>query len=124
MMKTSPPDGSTGPRRSWVVPLYFYLAALIGLGLLIGGTTTALFGLKNVLVPELSVSSYAYDPGPGGDARRADARRAAVDDRRREGADQLVNGAILAGVGLPTLLWHLRRARGQSSPESSSSSQG
>jgi len=107
-------------RRPWVVLLYFYLAALIGLGFLIAGTTTALFGVKDLAFPQLGISSYSYDSALHRDAQgnvisteseRAAARQAAIDDRRRDGLDSLVNGVILAAVGTPTLVWHLRRAR-------------
>jgi hypothetical protein len=107
-------------RRPWVVLLYFYVAALVGLGFVVTGTTTALFGLKDLVVPQLSVSSLSYDSSLRRDAQgnivsteqeRAAARQRAVDDRRREGANDLVDGVILTAVGLPTLLWHLRRAR-------------
>jgi hypothetical protein len=107
-------------RRPWVVLLYFYVAALVGLGFVVTGTTTALFGLKDLVVPQLSVSSLSYDSSLRRDAQgniistdqeRAAARQRAVDDRRREGANDLIDGVILTAVGLPTLLWHLRRAR-------------
>jgi hypothetical protein len=111
---------SAGARRPWVVLLYFYLAALIGLGFLIAGTTTALFGVKDLAFPQLSIQSYSYDSSLRRDAQgniisteseRAAARQAAIDDRSRDGLDSLVNGVILAAVGTPTLVWHLRRAR-------------
>jgi hypothetical protein len=112
---------SAASRRPWIVLLYFYLAAIIGLGFVIAGTTTALFGAKEAVVPELGISSpSSYDSSlrrdaqgnvVATDAERAAARRQAVDDRRREGLDGMVNGLILLVVGLPTLVWHLRRAR-------------
>jgi len=103
-----------------VVLLYFYLAALIGLGFLIAGTTTALFGIKDLAFPQLGISSYSYDSALHRDAQgtivatdseRAVARQSAIEDRRRDGLDSVVNGLILAAVGTPTLVWHLRRAR-------------
>jgi hypothetical protein len=100
--------------------LYFYLAAFVGFGFLIAGTTTALFGAKDLAFPELGVQSYSYESSLHHDAQgtvvatdseRAQARQRALEDRRRDGADSLVDGIILVAVGLPTLLWHLRRAR-------------
>jgi hypothetical protein len=100
--------------------LYFYLAAFVGFGFLIAGTTTALFGAKDLAFPELGVQSYSYESSLHRDAQgtvvatdseRAQARQRALEDRRRDGADSLVDGIILVAVGLPTLLWHLRRAR-------------
>jgi hypothetical protein len=107
-------------RRAWVVLLYFYLAAFVGFGFLIVGTTTALFGAKDLAFPELGMQSYSYESTLHRDAQgtivatdseRAQARERALEDRRTDGADSLVNGVILMAVGLPTLLWHLSRAR-------------
>ena len=107
-------------RRPWVVLLYFYLAALVGFGFVITGVTTGLFGAKELAFPELGISSYTYDSALrrdkdgtiiATDAERSAARARAVEDRRQEGADDLVDGAILAAVGLPTMIWHLRRGR-------------
>src|ERR1700710_1562418 len=107
-------------RRPWIVLLYFYVAALVGLGFVIAGTTTALFGAKDVAFPQLGVRSYSYEAGlhreykgtiiPT-DAERAAAKQQAVDDNRQQGLDGLVNGIILLVVGTPTLVWHLRGAR-------------
>lgn len=100
--------------------LYFYLAALVGLGLVIAGTTIGLFGVKDLAFPRLSLSSYSYESNLRRDAQgnivaseqeRQAARQRAIDDRRREGGDNVVDGVILAAVGLPTLVWHLRGAR-------------
>jgi hypothetical protein len=107
-------------RRPWVVLLYFYVAALIGLGFVITGTTTALFGAKSLVFPQLGIQSYSYESSlrrdPQGkiiatDSERTAARQQTIDDARNDGGDHLVDGAILVLVGLPTLVWHLRRAR-------------
>lgn len=107
-------------RRPWVVLLYFYLAALIGFGFFIAGVTTGLFGAKELIFPQLGMSSYTYESSLHRDStgtitatekERDDAQQRALDDRRREGGDSLVNGLILAVVGLPTMVWHLRRGR-------------
>lgn len=117
-------DASSQPaaRRVWVVLLYFYLAALIGLGFVITGTTTALFGVKDALLPGLALaeSQYDYDlrydpftgePREPTDAELAAARQRAIDSTRASGVDSLVNGLIITGVGVPVLIWHYRRAR-------------
>ncbi|HTK64433.1 MAG TPA: hypothetical protein VL595_18735 [Pseudonocardia sp.] len=107
-------------RRPWIVLLYFYVAALVGLGFVIAGTTTALFGVKDVAFPQLGVRSYSYESGlkrddkgtiVASDAERDAARQQAIDDNRQQGLDGLVNGVILLAVGTPTLVWHLRGAR-------------
>jgi hypothetical protein len=107
-------------RRPWIVLLYFYVAALVGLGFVIAGTTTALFGAKDLAFPQLGVRSYSYESGlhrddkgtiVATDAERNAARQQAIDDNRQQGLDGLVNGIILLAVGTPTLVWHLRGAR-------------
>lgn len=107
-------------RRNWVVLLYFYVAALVGLGLVITGTTIALFGAKTVALPELGLSSYTFESSLPRDDRgtvaaseteRQAARDNAIRERRSEGANDLINGTILLVVGLPIMIWHLRRGR-------------
>ena len=113
-------------RRPWIVLLYFYVAALVGLGFVIGGTTTALFGAKDLAFPQLGVRSYSYESGlkrddkgtiVASDAERNAARQQAIDDNRQQGLDGLVNGVILLVVGTPTLVWHLGRARRLPTPD-------
>lgn len=118
-MSTTTTQTAAG-RRPWVVLLYFYIAALVGLGFVISGTTTALFGVKDRAFPQLGVRPYSYESGlrrddkgtiVATDAERNAARRQAIDDNRQQGLDGLVNGVILLAVGAPTLVWHLRGAR-------------
>lgn len=111
---------SQAARRSWVVLLYFYAAALVGLGFVVVGITTGLFGAKNTLFPSLGLSSYSYEyhfpPGsptpaePTEQQRQAQKDRA-IDDRRSQGLDDMLSGLIIAGVGAPVLVWHLKRGR-------------
>jgi hypothetical protein len=112
--------GTIHGRRPWIVLLYFYVAALVGLGFVIAGTTTALFGAKDVAFPQLGVRSYSYESGlkrddkgtiVATDAERNAARQQAINDNRQQGLDGLVNGIILLAVGTPTLVVHLRGAR-------------
>lgn len=120
-MESSASGGSpTQPRRAWVVLLYFYLAALVGLGFVITGATNMLFGAKAVAFPELEVATYNYDSSlrrdPQGniiasDPEREAARQRAIDDQRRQGLDDLADGIILVAVGTPTLIWHFRRGQ-------------
>lgn len=100
--------------------LYFYAAALVGLGFVVVGATTALFGLKAAALPELGLPSYAYEQYlsrdedgviEATDAELAQARGRAIDERRSLGADDMLSGAILVAVGTPTMVWHLRRGR-------------
>jgi hypothetical protein len=113
-------DTTVSPsRRSWVVQLYFSVAALVGLGFAVAGVVTALFGVKQAALPELGLPVYTYeylvpfdpDRGPPTEAELAVARERAIEDRRTVGVGDVVDGAILAGVGVPVLVWHLRRGR-------------
>lgn len=114
-----------GTRRNWIALLYFYVAALVGLGFFITGITTGLFAAKELTFPELGLSTSSYEStlrhDPQGviiatDAERERARDRELSDRRREGGSDLVDGIILIAVGLPTLVWHLRRARRLGTP--------
>ncbi len=122
-------------RRSWVVLLYFFAAALIGLGFVVTGVTMALFGVKDALFPALGLPRYAYEvyeyeayPVPVSPSRtdatepvrktdaeiekqEREARARAIDERRGNGVDRMLSGLIIAGVGAPVLVWHLRRGR-------------
>lgn len=109
-----------GVRRGSVVLLYMFVAALLGLALVVAGTVTVLFGAKDAAAPELGLPAYSSESYLPRDERgmvvateeeRREARVTAVEDRRRSGIDGLVNGAILLAVGLPTMIWHLRRGR-------------
>ena len=107
-------------KRNWVVLLYFYLAALVGLGFVIVGITMALFGAKNALFPELGLPTYAYDyefPQDSGELsepteeERQAAKDRAIEERRSSGLDGMLSGLIVAGVGTPVLIWHYKRGR-------------
>ncbi|MGQ0719366.1 MAG: hypothetical protein ACT4NP_19050 [Pseudonocardiales bacterium] len=107
-------------RRSWVVLLYFYAAALVGLGFVVVGITTGLFGAKNALFPGLGLPSYSYEyrfppdspsPTEPTEQQRQAAKDRAIDERRNSGLDDVLNGLIIAGVGAPVLVWHLKRGR-------------
>jgi hypothetical protein len=124
MTSRSPADAA-GARRNWIALLYFYVAALVGLGFFITGITTGLFAAKELAFPELGLSTSNYEGtlrrDPQGviiatDAEREQARQRELADRRREGGSDLVDGVILIAVGLPTLVWHLRRARRLGAP--------
>lgn len=107
-------------KRSWVALLYFYAAALVGLGFVIVGITMGLFGAKNALFPSLGVSSYSYEyrfpQDPLRDTEPTEqqylvAQERAIDDRRGRGLDDMLSGLIIAAVGAPVLVWHLKRGR-------------
>jgi hypothetical protein len=111
---------SQAGKRSWVVLLYFYAAALVGLGFVVVGITMALFGAKDALFPGLGLPRYSYEyPAPPDfgtpteptEEQRRAAKDRAIDERRSGGLDGMLNGLIIAGVGTPVLVWHLKRGR-------------
>ncbi|MGH4009637.1 MAG: hypothetical protein ACRDTH_16060 [Pseudonocardiaceae bacterium] len=112
--------GPQASRRSWVVLLYFYAAALVGLGFVVVGITTGLFGVKNALFPSLGLPSYSYEyrfppdsprPTEPTEQQLQAAKDRAIDERRSRGLDDMLSGLIIAGVGAPVLVWHLKRGR-------------
>lgn len=112
--------GPQAAKRSWVILLYFYAAALVGLGFVITGVTMALFGAKSAVFPSLGLPSYSYEyrfaPDSGRpleqtEQQRQAARDRAIDDRRNSGLDDLLDGLIITGVGAPVLIWHFKRGR-------------
>ena len=135
-----------GARRNWVALLYFYLAALVGLGFVVTGAAMALFGAKNALFPSLGLSRHPYSyPAPApyvtfpgherigppdrmaartnetdADRQAREARSREIDERRGRGVDGMLSGLIVAGVGAPVLLWHLKRGRALSAGAESS----
>jgi hypothetical protein len=111
---------SQAGKRSWVVLLYFYVAALVGLGFVVAGITMALFGAKDALFPGLGLPRYSYEyPAPPDfgmpteptEEQRRAAKDRAIDERRGGGLDGMLSGLIIAGVGAPVLVWHLTRGR-------------
>ena len=107
-------------RKHWIVLLYFYLVALIGLGFVIAGTTMTLFGAKEAMFPGLGLSRYDYefelledeDGRPrASEAEIEKAKTEAKEERRSGGVDGVVSGVILAGIGAPVMIWHLRQGR-------------
>jgi hypothetical protein len=111
---------SQAGKRSWVVLLYFYAAALVGLGFVVAGVTTVLFGAKSALFPSLGLPRYAYEynvppdghmPMEPTEQQLRVAKDRAIAERRADGLDGMLNGLIVAGVGTPVLVWHLKRGR-------------
>lgn len=134
-MTTGSTAEAQSTRRSWVVLLYFFAAALIGLGFVVTGVSMALFGVKDALFPSLGLPRYSYEvypyeayPVPVRPSKteiseperkteaeitqqEREAKTRAIDERRGNGVDRLLSGLIIAGVGAPVLVWHLRRGR-------------
>lgn len=130
---------SAEPRRAgrWIPVVYYYLATVIGLVILLIGLIQGLQGLTRAAFPDLSPELRFFDgghgfeaheppPGPEGRAvvrseRKLSARE--TEDLRREREQQArraarlggfadaVEGLIAAIVGGPVFFWHLRQAR-------------
>ena len=111
-------------RGRWVLFVYYYVAALIGLVMLLFGVVGGLRAAVQVALPQTADEvRYSYyeppleDGGKGEltpaqeERRREEARQRAIENARTSGLADLLNGVILAGVGAPVLLWHLRHAR-------------
>ena len=107
-------------RRHWIVLLYFYLVALIGLGFVVTGATMTLFGAKEAIFPGLGLSRYDYEfdlaedqegHPRGSEAEIERAKKEAKEERRSGGVDGVVSGVIVAGIGAPIMIWHLRHGR-------------
>lgn len=94
-------DATPTRKSSWVTLLYYYLAALTGLVIVIVGAIMAVnSGVDAIFFepPEQSSTEqdfYCYDcPNDRGDA-----------------LEDALKGALTAGVGFPIFLWHIRNAR-------------
>jgi len=110
-------------RGRWVLFVYYYAAALIGLVMLLFGVVGGLRALVVVALPETSdevrYSQFERVPleeerkstAAEEERRREEARQQAIENSRTGALAGLLNGVILAGVGAPVLLWHLRHAR-------------
>lgn len=104
---------------------YYYLAALIGLIMLVVGAVMAGHGLVRFALPETSdevrwatepyrfaaLSPDEKAPKPPSDAELKRLRDEAVDHARTSSLGDLLTGLVTAGVGAPVMAWHLRQAR-------------
>jgi len=95
---TDPDDGGSSPpfsgRAAYVITQsYSYVAAVIGVGLLLGGTIAALIAIRHRILP----SSEAYGPGL---------------DTSREAARSLLGALAFVIPGALVFVWHIRQARG------------
>jgi len=112
-------DPMTDPSRRWSAA-YYYAAALIGLLMVLAGIVGGLSGLVQAALPQTSEEVLYFDPynfspdgkpeplSPEEEDRR---RQQALEDARAIGVADALRGVILAGVGAPVLIWHLRQAR-------------
>ena len=90
-------------KRSWVTLLYFYLAAIIGLSIMITGTLIAAHALLDVIFYEGPNTNVGMD---GSEFQML----GGVPDRGDE-FQTVLRGLVTAAVGFPVFWWHLRQAQ-------------
>jgi hypothetical protein len=87
------PDQRGGSRAARVIAqLYYYVAAVIGVGLLLGGVIAALLAIRTIALPQEFQTT-------------------------RDGVRQLLHGLAFALPGAAVFWWHLREARTQESED-------
>jgi Domain of unknown function (DUF5671) len=95
----SDPDGGepsspfTGRAAFAISQIYYYVAAAIGLGFLVGGTIAALIALRQWILPG-SGDAFGTDP-----------------DSAREAARSFLGALAFAAPGGLVFAWHIREAR-------------
>ncbi len=91
-------------RHSWVAPVYYYLAALIGLLVVVVGALMAVNALMDAIffeeAPGTAVEGFQGFEDVGG-----------FDEDRGDKLEGVVRGLMTAAVGAPVVWWHLRQAR-------------
>lgn len=106
---------------AWLPSVYYYLAAAIGLVILLVGLIGGLRGLVTAALPSISDEVRYAASGPVFDRngrmvtptpREETRARADAEERARIGgfADALY-GAVAVLVGTPVFVWHLSQAR-------------
>ena len=108
-------------RRSgrWLPLVYYYLATVIGLSIVLVGLIGGLNGLVTAFVPEASdrfaFSSPRFDkngePVEESASEKAEREADAKEQARLSGIASGIRGLVAVIVGLPVFLWHLRQAR-------------
>jgi len=113
------------PRRGrWIPLVYYYVATLIGLTILLVGLIGGLQGLVKAAIPQISDEvRFAEQERPVfRDDGRRDQEEESDEERARRKADAIerarigglaagLNGLVAVVVGAPVFAWHLRQAR-------------
>ena len=108
-------------RGRWIPLVYYYLATVIGLTIMLVGLIGGLQGLVKAAIPQISDEArYAQVERPlVRSGRQIDfdeeaeerARANAIENARLSGFAAALEGLVTAAVGAPIFLWHLRQAR-------------
>lgn len=92
-----PPPVPRPPGRSWIALVYYYIAALIGLVIVITGA---------IIAVNSAVDALFFDPPPE--------QQEFVyydEDDRGDHLESALKGLLTAAVGAPIFWWHVRQAR-------------
>jgi hypothetical protein len=109
-----------GERRGrWLPLVYYYLATIVGLALVLIGIIGGLHGLVTAALPSTSDQVTFMEPpfNAQGDpvketpSEKAQREAEALKRARQSGYADSIQGGITAIVGLPVFLWHLLQAR-------------
>lgn len=103
-------------RGRWLPLVYYYLATVVGLTILLVGLISGAQSLVDAIWPEASdtvryeYGIYSPEENPS-EREREESRENAIETARLGGYAGAVKGLIAALVGLPVFIWHLRQAR-------------
>jgi hypothetical protein len=109
-----------GSRRGrWVPLVYYYLATVVGLVLVLTGLIGGLNGVVTAVAPRTADPFLFFEPPFDPEGRpielspREEAKQEAdaLDRARQSGIAGAIRGGSTAVVGFPVFFWHLRQAR-------------
>lgn len=106
-------------RGRWLPLVYYYLATLVGLSLLLAGLIGGLHGLVTAAFPSTASEFIYFEPPfdekgrPVKESNSEESEREAeaLERARRSGFAGAIQGGTTAIVGFPVFFWHLRQAR-------------
>lgn len=109
------------PRRGrWLPLVYYYLATIVGLVILLVGLIGGLNGLVQAAFPKASDELAYFDateydregnPIEVTIKEKAEREAEAIERARLAGFAGALRGLVAAIVGAPVFIWHLRQAR-------------
>lgn len=108
-------------RGRWIPLVYYYLAAAIGLTIMLVGLIGGLHGLVKSAIPaiadEVRFADVERPIGPDGrreeisEPERERRKAEAIENARLSGFAAALEGLVTAAVGAPVFFWHVRQAR-------------
>ena len=91
-------------RHSWVAPVYYYLAALIGLIVVVVGALLAVNALMDAIF-------FEEANGPALEGFQGFEEVGGFNEDRGDKLEGVLRGLMTAAVGASVVWWHLQRAR-------------